>query len=107
MKFKQSALVASVTTAAITLSENGFLPGQKVIARLQNPTGTAFAGTAAIQTLVGSTWTSQNLVDGNSTISALPAGACWSQEIMVEDGIRLNVTARSAGSILLSIESDV
>lgn len=106
MKFKKSALVASVTTSAITTGENGFLPGQKIIARLQNPTGTAFAGTAAIETLVGSTWTAQALVDGNTSISALPAGACWSQEITLQDGIRLNVSARSAGSILLSIESD-
>lgn len=107
MKFKQTALLASVTTGVITGGENGFLPGQEVIVTLQNPTATAFAGTAAIQTLVGSTWTSQNLVDGNNTISALPAGGTWRQKITMQDSIRLNVTARSAGSILMSVETDV
>jgi hypothetical protein len=85
------SLAAVGTSAALTTQSAGFLPGEIVPILVSSPDG-AFAGSAQVQTSVdGTVW-------NNAGAIAASAGTKLNA-IRLENFIRLNCTARTAGTI--------
>jgi hypothetical protein len=102
MKVLQSAVLSSVASDdAISTEVAGFLPGMQVPAFLTSPSAD-FAGSAIIQTSEdGSTW-------GTATGAvAKTTDGTEIQVITLKQYVRLNVTARSAGSVQMTLLSNV
>lgn len=76
----------------------GFLPGDTCLAHVMSPGG-AFAGSAQIQTSVdGTTW--------NNAGNAVTAGSDMFS-IKLENYVRLNATARTAGTVKAVLMNDI
>lgn len=93
------ALSSVTTSAVIATNKAGMLPGMQVVADMFSPAAD-FAGSAKWQTSVdGTTWVDAGVAfttDGFNT-----------QTITLAQHLRLNCTARSAGSIQGRILSDI
>ncbi len=102
MKFKQSALLASVVAGAtISTTEAGFLPGMQVPVVLGSPGG-AFVGSAIVQTSQnGTTWATA------TGAVAVTAGGVNIQNITLAQFVRLNCTAYTSGNIQATFLSDI
>ena len=85
------ALAAVSSSTAIATNKGGYLPGETVGILLSSPAG-AFAGAAQVQTSVdGTTWNNAGVATANAGVSL--------QAIRLENFIRLNCTAVTAGSV--------
>lgn len=85
------SLAAVAASAAVACDKGGLLVGEKVPVLISSPDG-AFAGSAQIQTSPdATTWT-------NVGTAHASAGA-QIQEITLSSHIRLNCTARTAGTV--------
>jgi hypothetical protein len=84
------SLSAVAAGSTITTKGTGFLPGETVVAHIVSPGG-AFAGSAQIQTSVdGTSWTN---------VGSAVTGGTDVQSITLSNFVRLNCTARSAGTV--------
>jgi hypothetical protein len=102
MKFKQSAVLASlVAGAALNTTESGFLPGMQVGVIIGAPGG-SFVGSAIVQTSQdGTTW------GAAPGASAVTSGGVNVQTVTLAQFVRLNVTAYTSGGIQASFLSDI
>jgi hypothetical protein len=77
----------------------GFLPGEQVVVNFGSVAAAAFAGSAQVQTSVdGTTW-------GN--VGSAFVGAADTQQITLSNFIRLNCTARTAGSVKAVVVNEI
>lgn len=99
MRLLDLGLLSSVAAGTSTATSGaGFLPGDTVVASIFSPGG-AFSGSAQIQTSPdGTNWTNVG--------RAVTAGAD-EFEIVLSHFVRLNCTARSAGSVRAALKSSI
>lgn len=91
-------LAAVAAGTSFSTTGLGFLPGDTVKAEVMSPGG-AFAGSAQIQTSPdGTTWSNVgNAVTGGSDTFLIP----------LSNFVRLNATARTAGSVKAVLVADI
>jgi hypothetical protein len=102
VKVLQTAILSAVAAGAtIETNKAGFLPGMTVPVIIGSPDA-AFAGSAVVQTSEdGSTWGT-----ASGAVAVTTAGLAI-QQIVLKQYVRLNVTARTAGSVQATLLSDV
>ena len=100
MKVKQTTALGSVVaSAAVAMSEAGFLPGMQVPVWLNAPAG-SFVGSAIIQSSENGT---TGWVTATGATAVTSSGSI--QNITLQQFMRLNATAWTSGSIQASFLS--
>lgn len=99
MRFLDLGTLASVAaTTSIATAGSGLLPGDSAVIDIFSPGG-AFAGSAQVQTSPdNSTWTN---------VGSAVVGGADKFQITLSSYIRLNCTARTAGSVKAVVLNDI
>jgi hypothetical protein len=92
-------LAAVAAGSTVNTQGLGFLPGDTVVAMFSSVAAAAFAGSAQIQTSPdGTNWTN---------VGSAFVGASDTQAITLSHYVRLNCTARSAGSVKAVLVNEI